>query len=197
MSDIAQGKGIEILQSLSEYPKYAENFIYGVCKRWGNDGLKSIGFTENEIQKAERIYWKIYDRKEAEKQTNEDDEREKELEEGIDKESTQQESDIVEETRPEFPGGDEAFLVFIHKNLKYPKEAWEEGIQGRVSVKFTIDKNGSVVNPRIVRGVSRELDNEAIRVFSLPNMPKWKPATQNGKPVNAELSFPIQFRLPN
>lgn len=103
---------------------------------------------------------------------------------------------VVEETSPEFPGGDMALFNFVNKNLKYPKEAVENGEQGKVFVEFTVDKNGSVVNPRITRGVSKELDNEAIRVFSLPSMPKWKPGTQNGKPVDVKYRFPIQFCLP-
>ena len=85
----------------------------------------------------------------------------------------------VVEQMPEYPGGVEALMKFISENIRYPKEAQESRVQGRVVVQFTVSKDGYVINPQIVRSVSPELDKEAIRVVSL--IPKWKPGKQNGK----------------
>ena len=95
---------------------------------------------------------------------------------------------------PEFPGGEGAFIKFINENLVYPEEAIKNNKQGRAIVKFTVTKDGSLKNIKIVKSTnSFELDREAARVFSLPTMPKWKPGTHNGEAVNVNYSFPIRF----
>lgn len=100
---------------------------------------------------------------------------------------------VVEEM-PEFPGGGiSACLRFFGENIKYPAEAQEKGIQGRVIVQFIIEKDGTISNPQVVRGVSPDLDGEAIRVVSI--MPKWKPGMQKGQPVRVKFTAPIAFRL--
>ena len=99
---------------------------------------------------------------------------------------------VVEEM-PEFPGGMQACMVFLAKNIKYPVSAQEAKIEGRVIVQFIVKKDGTIADPIVMRGVSPELDAEALRVVSL--MPNWKPGRQRGKTVNVKYTIPIMFRL--
>ena len=95
--------------------------------------------------------------------------------------------------QPSFPGGTNAFNTFIVSNLKYPVVAQENGIQGRVVVKFIVEKDGSISNVEVDRSVYPSLDNEAMRVIK--NMPKWIPGQINGKAVKVECSYPFVFQL--
>ncbi len=99
---------------------------------------------------------------------------------------------VTVEEKPLFPGGDSALLNFILNNTVYPDVAKENGIQGKVFVKFIIDKNGDVTNVTIARGVDPVLDKEAIRVIK--SLPKWIPGKQRGYPVNVSYIIPINFR---
>lgn len=101
--------------------------------------------------------------------------------------------DGVAETMPEFPGGEQAMMKFIIKNIEYPTIAQENGISGKVFIRFVVDKDGSITDVKTVRGISSELDNEAIRVIKM--MPKWTPGTQLGKPVRVMFTLPINFTL--
>lgn len=95
--------------------------------------------------------------------------------------------------QPSFPGGTNALNTFIASNLKYSVVAQEEGIQGRVVVKFIVEKDGSISNVEVDRSVDPGLDNEAMRVVKA--MPKWIPGQINGKAVKVECSHPFVFRL--
>ncbi len=97
------------------------------------------------------------------------------------------------EQMPEFPGGNVAMLNFIAKNLKYPKEQLDAGIQGRVVIKFYVDTLGNVCEPTIVRGKDPALDREAIRLVK--SFPQFSPGTLNGEKVNVWLTLPIVFKL--
>lgn len=97
------------------------------------------------------------------------------------------------ENMPEFAGGMGGLMQYLSKNIKYPVEAQKAGIQGRVIMQVIIDKNGNVTNPKVTQPVDPLLDTEAIRVTA--SMPKWKPGTQRGMPVNVKYTFPIVFRL--
>lgn len=97
------------------------------------------------------------------------------------------------EVAPEFPGGFNALVQFISKNLKYPKVCRELKIQGRVVVKFTVKSDGSIDNVRVSKSVDINLDKEAVRLVK--SMPRWTPGTQDGKPVNVEFTLPINFKL--
>lgn len=97
------------------------------------------------------------------------------------------------ENVPEFPGGLEAFGKFLGHNIKYPATAREQKIQGRVIITFIVEKNGALSNEKIVRGITDDLNNEALRVIALS--PKWKPGIQNGRPVRVQYSVPINFSL--
>lgn len=99
----------------------------------------------------------------------------------------------VVEVMPNFPGGQQALMQFLAKNIKYPAEAQAKGIQGRVIISFIIKKDGSIDNAKIVRGVDPNLDKEALRVINA--MPKWTPGTQRGEAVNVKYTVPVQFSL--
>ena len=101
---------------------------------------------------------------------------------------------VVVEDQPEFPGGNEAMIEFLSNNIKYPAEATEKGIEGRVIVNYVVEKDGSISEVQIVRGVDPMLDSEAIRVVE--SMPNWKPGKQRGKEVRVRFTLPIIFKLP-
>jgi protein TonB len=101
---------------------------------------------------------------------------------------------FVVEVQPEFPGGMDSMYAFIQKNLIYPEKAKAEGIEGRVFITFTIEKDGSVSNVKILRGIGGGCDEAAKEVVE--KMPKWKPGTQRGKPVRVQFNLPIKFELP-
>ena len=100
----------------------------------------------------------------------------------------------VVENMPEFPdGGMPGLMKYLSTNIRYPEAAHKAGTQGRVTVQFVVGKDGSIGNVGILRGVDPNLDAEAIRVIS--SMPKWKPGTQKGEPVNVKYTVPVMFRL--
>ena len=99
------------------------------------------------------------------------------------------------ESPPAFPGGLDAFAKFLDSTLRYPGLAKREGIQGRVIVSFVIEKDGSVTDIKVVRGVGDGCDEEAVRVMRLS--PHWTPGIQNGKPVRVAYTVPIAFTLSN
>jgi protein TonB len=100
---------------------------------------------------------------------------------------------ISPEQMPEFPGGNLALLRFLNQNIKYPSVAVDNFISGKVTVSFVVNKDGSVSDAVILRGVDPALDKEAIRVVY--SMPKWKPGLQGTKPVRVSFSVPINFVL--
>jgi TonB family protein len=82
---------------------------------------------------------------------------------------------------------------WVYQYLKYPEAAVRDGVQGRVTVEFIVDKDGKVTDVRVVKGVSDELDAEAVKVVSAS--PKWKPGRVNGNKVRTVVSIPIEFKL--
>ena len=99
----------------------------------------------------------------------------------------------VGENMPDFPGGQAALMQYLAKNIKYPTIAQENGTQGRVIVQFVVNRDGSIVDAKVVRSVDPYLDKEALRVIN--TMPKWKPGMQRGKPVRVKFTVPVMFRL--
>ncbi len=97
------------------------------------------------------------------------------------------------EKMPKFPGGDEAIKKYINDHVKYPDAAKKAGIAGRVFVQFVVDTDGSVIDPKIIRGVDADLNNEALRVIS--GLPKWEPGSQRGVLVKVAFTVPINFQL--
>mgnify|MGYP001407780959 CR=1 FL=1 len=100
---------------------------------------------------------------------------------------------MVVENMPEFPGGDLGLMKYIQKNVRYPDIAKEYNITGKVYVSFIVDKTGSVSNVKIVRGVDKNLDAEALRVIK--SLPKYTPGTQRGRPVRVMFTIPVNFKL--
>ena len=100
--------------------------------------------------------------------------------------------DIVEQ-QPLFPGGQSALMQFLHDNIKYPVVAQENGVQGRVTVQFVVEKDGSITDVHVLRGVDPSLDKEAVRVVK--SMPRWTPGKQNGTNVRVNYRLPVLFRL--
>ena len=100
---------------------------------------------------------------------------------------------MIVETMPSFPGGDAALNRFLADNIKYPTIAQENGISGRVFINFVVNRDGQIVDAKVVRGVDPALDQEAIRVVKM--MPKWNPGQQRGKPVRVSFMLPVNFVL--
>lgn len=101
------------------------------------------------------------------------------------------EFDYVHE-KPSFPGGESKLVEFINKNRQYPTEAYNKGIQGRVTCWFIVNADGSVSNVNLQRSVNVLLDTEAIRIFSL--MPDWNPGKIDGVPVPVRVMRSVRFR---
>lgn len=112
----------------------------------------------------------------------------------LSKEKDEQELVRIIKNEPEFPGGLVGLSKYIKKNLKYPEIAKKNGISGKVFVRFVINQKGEVEpeSVKIVRGIDTLLDAEAIRVVK--SMPKWKPATQRGKPVKFAHTIAVEFK---
>ena len=100
--------------------------------------------------------------------------------------------DIVEQ-QPLFPGGPAALLKYLSEHTKYPVVAQENGVQGRVTVQFVVEKDGSISDVHVLRGVDPSLDKEAVRVVK--SMPRWTPGKQNGITVRVNYRVPVLFRL--
>jgi TonB family protein len=100
---------------------------------------------------------------------------------------------IIVEDMPEYPGGEDSLRYFIAQNVKYPKIAKEQGIQGKVYVMFVVSESGKVENAEVVRGADPYLNQEALRVIN--SMPEWKPGKQRGVPVKVQYTVPINFQL--
>ena len=97
------------------------------------------------------------------------------------------------EVMPEFPGGDQAMMDFVADNVKYPQEAIDKEISGRVMVGFVVEKDGSISDVKVVKGIGGGCDEEAVRVVNA--MPKWKPGMDKGKPVRVSYMMPFTFKL--
>ena len=97
------------------------------------------------------------------------------------------------EESAEYIGGQKALVEFLDANMKYPPIAMENGLEGRVYLSFIVEKDGSLSKIKIIRSISKECDEEAIRLVKL--MPKWKPAKQRGEPVRHEYNLPINFLI--
>ena len=100
---------------------------------------------------------------------------------------------VMVEVQPQFPGGQQGLMSYLSSAVKYPSKARKSGIQGRVIVKFIVEKDGSISNASIQRSADPLLDEEALRVINA--MPRWTPGMQKGKPVRVNFSMPITFRL--
>jgi protein TonB len=102
---------------------------------------------------------------------------------------------ITADLEPTFPGGRGAMYAFLRENIHYPKIAVQEGIQGKVYLSFVIEKDGSITDVKVLRGIigGRMCDLEAVRVVE--SMPKWEHGRRNGRPVRFQFNLPVDFRL--
>ena len=145
------------------------------------EDLSAKTMTPEELQKEIENEVEVED-------TESDEEMEIEIEEEDDDEFF-----MVVENMPEFPGGDLGLMKYIQRNVRYPAIAKEYNITGKVYVSFIVDKSGVVTNVKIVRGVDKNLDAEALRVVK--SLPKYKPGKQRGKAVRVMFTIPINFTL--
>lgn len=97
----------------------------------------------------------------------------------------------IVEHEPEFPGGMEGLTKYLAKTIRYPESARNNNIHGKVFVTFVVEKNGRLSNIKIMRGIGGGCDEEAVRLIA--GSPKWSPGTQNGQPVRAQFTIPINF----
>ena len=97
------------------------------------------------------------------------------------------------EQNPEFPGGDAAFGKYLGNKIRYPAVAKENNVQGKVFLNFTVERDGSLTDIKVVRGIGSGCDDEAVRV--LKSSPRWKPGIQNGRAVRVSYTIPISFTL--
>ncbi len=114
---------------------------------------------------------------------------------GGDEETVQTEEEVftVVEDQPSFPGGDGKLLEFLGKNIKYPSLAKENNIQGMVVLTFVIEKDGSVSDVKVLRGIGGGCDEEAMRVTR--SMPRWSAGKQRGQSVRVQFNLPVRFVL--
>ncbi|HNW69784.1 MAG TPA: TonB family protein [Bacteroidales bacterium] len=97
------------------------------------------------------------------------------------------------EEAPSYPGGENARMQFLRNNIKYPKLALQNKIQGKVYISFIVEKNGSLSNIKVLQGIGAGCDEEALRVVNL--MPKWKPGKTQGREVRVVITMPVNFVL--
>ena len=178
-----QQKVIEELRLLEQERKMERNFeeeISPTIKQQQNTILRPeiIEIVEDEVEIEEELLIEDI-------VSNED--------EIIEIEEDDDEFFMVVDNMPEFPGGDLGIMRYIQRNVKYPQIAKDYNITGKVYVQFIVDKTGEVTNVKVVRGVDKNLDAEAVRVIK--SLPKYKPGKQNGKPVRVMFTIPINFTL--
>lgn len=97
------------------------------------------------------------------------------------------------EENPEFPGGMNALIAYLGKNIKYPSSAVEQNIQGTVVIQFVVNRDGTIVDCKVAKPLDNACDKEAVRVVK--GMPKWKPGRQHGRTVRVRYQVPVRFRL--
>ena len=106
---------------------------------------------------------------------------------------TQGEIFTIVEAQPEFQNGPEAFYGYIRKEINYPLQARQAGVEGSIDVQFVVEKDGSLSDVKAIKGIGSGCDEEAVRVVQ--NAPRFKPGSQNGKPVRVRMLVPITFKL--
>ena len=178
------------------YPDIEDTSI----NRDGNENINAVNNESDNIQST------VNESANNTKNTNNEDEsgrlmsndvKEKEVKaDNSEDENLAEDNEIyqVVEKMPEFPDGGMAGLMkWLSNNIQYPAKAREEGTQGRVTMQFVVNRDGSISDAQVLRGVDPYLDKEALRLIN--SMPKWKPGMQRGKPVRVRYSVPVNFRL--
>lgn len=154
------------------------------------DEIVVVGYEKPEPESASQVKW--YKAEEVAKNEKNGSESAQQPQTGV-KNNTEEPIFIVVEEMPEYPGGMSEFMKFIAQNIKYPADALQGKVEGRVIARFVVCKDGSISDIEIMRSVSPSLDAEAVRVLKL--MPKWKPGRQRGRAVPVKFTVPVTFRL--
>jgi len=115
------------------------------------------------------------------------------IKDGIEYKTDGKDTIIIVDPMPEFKGGKEKLVEYISKNVKYPKTALKDKVEGKVLVNLIVASDGTIVDAKILKGIRQDLDNEALRVIN--KMPKWEPGKQHGKAIRVSYSLPINFKL--
>ena len=173
--------------------------------------LATVQVTQIAIVDADKVQNEVMDMEEQKEDNTARGVVNQEGSDDVDKFKAVQEQVVVKEPEPEkpkeeeifvaveqpaeFPGGQAALMKWLSQNIRYPEAAQQNDIQGRVVVKFVVEKDGSVKNAEIVRGVDKDLDREALRVVN--KMPKWQPGKNNGVAVRSYFNLPVTFKLEN
>ena len=173
--------------------------------------LATVQVTQIAIVDADKVQNEVMDMEEQKEDNTARGVVNQEGSDDVDKFKAVQEQVIVKEPEPEkpkeeeifvaveqpaeFPGGQAALMKWLSNNIRYPEAAQQNDIQGRVVVKFVVEKDGSVGHAEIARGVDKDLDREALRVVN--KMPKWQPGKNNGVAVRSYFNLPVTFRLQN
>lgn len=110
-----------------------------------------------------------------------------------DRDSTQKEVFTMVDTPPFFPGGDDARIQFLSENINYPDSARIKGIEGTVLATFVVERDGTLSDVKILKGIGGGCDEEVLRVIKA--MPRWNPGIQRGKPVRVQFNMPLKFSL--
>lgn len=154
------------------------------------DEIVVVGYEKPEPESASQVKW--YKAEEVAKNEKNGPESAQQPQTAA-KDNTEEPVFTVVEEMPEYPGGMSEFMKFIAQNIKYPADALQGKVEGRVIARFVVCKDGSISDIEIMRSVSPSLDAEAVRVLKL--MPKWKPGRQRGKAVPVKFTVPVTFRL--
>lgn len=154
------------------------------------DEIVVVGYEKPEPESASQVKW--YKAEEVVKNEKNGSESAQQPQTSV-KNNTEEQVFTVVEEMPEYPGGMSEFMKFIAQNIKYPADALQGKVEGRVIARFVVCKDGSISDIEIMRSVSPSLDAEAVRVLKL--MPKWKPGRQRGRAVPVKFTVPVTFRL--
>ena len=171
--------------------------------------LATVQVTQIAIVDADKVQNEVMDMEEQKEDNTARGVVNQEGSDDVDKFKAVQEQVVVKEPEPEkpkeeeifvaveqpaeFPGGQAAMMKWLSDNIRYPEAAQQNDIQGRVIVKFVVEKDGSVGNAEILRGVDKDLDREALRVVK--KMPKWQAGKNNGVAVRSYFTLPVTFKL--
>lgn len=181
-------KAIEIDSTCSEAfllrgkAKFAQADYTATLKDW--DKASSLGLPD-----AKKILDRYKEIVELSKKQELEKERQAQIASSVNQDSIYKLVGVM----PEFPGGEDALMVYVNRSISYPAAALSAGIEGKVFASFVVNKNGKISDVKIIRGLQRDCDKEVIRIIKL--MPNWIPGELKGIPVNVRVSIPIVFRL--
>ncbi len=162
----------------------------GKCKNWNIDQqlTSEINYSKGNYHGEFLTFWENGQPKRV------DEYKDDELIEGHCYDITGKEVTYFEyETLPAFPGGEVGLMQYLAKNVGYPIVARRNNTQGTVHIKFIVDEDGSILDPKVIKSVSPDIDEEALRVVK--NMPQWIPGKIDGEPTKRPFTLPIRFRL--